>query len=140
MNKNKRIDIRMSEEDYNFMKFLCEQYECNQTDLITELIRKGEYTELNYDVIKEFNRIFGNIGNNINQIARLLNTANKNTLFTEEQYNEIERIYKVLKEEYTKHQLGTDKMLRKIYRVKLKKYKFEIDDFYQLEEGGNITT
>ena len=130
----------MSDKDYHFMKFLCEQYECNQTDLITELIRRGEYTELNYDDIKEFNRIFGNIGNNINQIARILNTANKNTLFTEEQYEEIKRIYDVSKQEYSKHQLGIDKVLRRIYRIKLKKHKYKIDEFDQSGEGGNITT
>lgn len=128
--------MRMNEDDFNFMKFLCDQYQCDQTQLITELIRRGEYTILNYETIKEFNKVFGNIGNNINQIARILNTANKNILFTEEQFQEILRIHEYLKIEYSKHQLGSNKMLKKIYRIKLEKGKNRFDDFYEAEDGN----
>ena len=66
MSKTKRFEMRMNEDDFNFMKFLCDQYQCDQTQLITELIRRGEYTILNYETIKEVNKVVGNIGNNIN--------------------------------------------------------------------------
>lgn len=123
MSKEKELHIRLSEDDHQFLELLCEKYECNKTELVTELIRCGNYTVLNYDTIKDFNRIFGSIGNNINQIARALNIIKKTQLMSQEQYDEIIQIYENVNKEYLKHQLYSDKLLRKIYRIKLKKEK-----------------
>lgn len=138
MNKIKSLHIRMNEEDFDFLKYLCEQYNCSQTNLVTKLIRRGEYIQLNFHKILEFNKVFGNIGNNINQIARLLTPENNNTLFTMEQYKEIQKIFESLKMEYVKHQVGSDKMIRKIYRIKIQKYNYSLDRLFQYMNSQTI--
>lgn len=128
MGKEKDLHIRMNEDDFHFLSELCELHKCTKTELTTELIRRGDYTVLNYDGIKDFNKIFGNIGNNINQIARTLNIANKNGFLSQEQYTYIQDIFKNIQSEYLRHQLGSDQMLRKIYRIKIKKEKIKYPD------------
>lgn len=128
MSKEKDLHIRLNEDDHQFLEFLCEKYECSKTELVTELIRCGNYTILNYDMIRDFNRIFGNIGNNINQIARALNIIKRTQIMSEQQYDGILQIYESLSNEYSKHQMESDKMLRKIYRIKLKKEKINYTD------------
>lgn len=135
MGKEKDLHIRMNEDDFHFLSELCELHKCTKTELTTELIRRGDYTVLNYDGIQDFNKIFGNIGNNINQIARALNIANKNGLFSQEQYMYIQDIFKNIQSEYLKHQLGSDQMLRKIYRIKMKKGKIKYPDYSHDIEG-----
>lgn len=104
MGKEKDLHIRMNEDDFHFLSELCELHKCTKTELTTELIRRGDYTVLNYDGIQDFNKIFGNIGNNINQIARALNIANKNGLFSQEQYMYIQDIFLMKIKDYGRNQ------------------------------------
>lgn len=136
MNKDKDLHIRMKENDFNYLKQLCKIHSCTQTELITELIRRGTYTQLNYETLKNFNRIFGNIGNNINQIAKVLNIIKNTQTMSEEQYQKLIEIYNSMKSEYMKHQLYSDKLLRKIYRLKLDKKKYN-NDFLE-NDSSNI--
>lgn len=111
--KNKDIHIRITESDLNYLKQLCKHYNCSQTILITELIRRGEYTQLNYEGLDEFMCMFGKIGNNINQIARALNIIKKEGYMTDNQYEEIIDNFKSIKEFYNLHQLESREMLKK---------------------------
>lgn len=137
MSKEKELHIRMSDEDAEFLKLLCEKYQCSKTELITELIRKGEYTVLNYDTIKQFNVVFGRIGNNINQIARSLNIINKTQLMNDEQFQFISDMYKSIQHEYLKYQLESDKMIRKIFRIRLNKERIDYINFTQNKLEGD---
>lgn len=73
MTKLKQLHIRLYEKDMNYLNDICEKLQCTKTQYITELIRKGEYTQITYDGFNDFQKQFGAIGNNINQIARALN-------------------------------------------------------------------
>lgn len=123
--KEERLYIRLKKEDKDYLNKRCRIHNCSKTQLIIELIRQDEYIELNYDGIDQFNRVFGNIGTNINQMARALNIIKMSGDMSNEQYQMIMEIFEKIKKEYEIHQLYSHEMLKKIYRVKRKKIKYK---------------
>ena len=130
--KEKEIHIRLSKDDADFLNELCKNYNCTKTNLITELIRRGEYTQLNYQGIDEFLHVFGMIGTNINQIARSLNIIKNSGGMTEEQYQEIIKNFNLTKSVYEVHQIESREMLKRIYKIKREKNRYKSLD--ELEE------
>lgn len=131
--KEERIEIRLSVEDKNYLNELCEYYSCNKTTLITELIRRGEFTQVNYEGIDKYLSVFGRIGSNINQIARALNIIKNTNVMNEEQYQEIMNNFKTIKSIYETHQFESREMLKKIYKIKREKKRYKISDEFEID-------
>lgn len=124
--KTKRIEIRLSLEDYNYLNLIVEKCGAkNRTEFITELIRKGEYTQITYDGFNDFQKQFGAIGNNINQIARALNIIKNSDQMTDDQYEEILKSFEAVRNEYLKYQDENIRMLKMMYRNKREKVRYE---------------
>lgn len=124
--KTKRIEIRLSLEDYNYLNLIVKKCGAkNRTEFITELIRKGEYTQITYDGFNDFQKQFGAIGNNINQIARALNIIKNSDQMTDDQYEEILKSFEAVRNEYLKYQDENIRMLKMMYRNKREKVRYE---------------
>ena len=125
MTKLKQLHIRLYEKDMNFLNDICEKLQCTKTQYITELIRKGEYTQITYDGFNDFQKQFGAIGNNINQIARALNIIKNSDQMTDDQYEEILKSFEAVRNEYLKYQDENIRMLKMMYRNKREKVRYE---------------
>lgn len=123
--KNKQFNLRMSIEDFNYLTKICERLHCTKTQYITELIRKGEYTQITYDGFNDFQKQFGAIGNNINQIARALNIIKNSDQMTDDEYEEILKSFEAVRNEYLKYQDENIRMLKMMYRNKREKVRYE---------------
>lgn len=125
MTKLKQLHIRLYEKDMNYLNDICEKLQCTKTQYITELIRKGEYTQITYDGFNDFQKQFGAIGNNINQIARALNIIKNSDQMTDDQYEEILKSFEAIRNEYLKYQDENIRMLKMMYRNKREKVRYE---------------
>lgn len=125
MTKLKQLHIRLYEKDMNYLNDICEKLQCTKTQYITELIRKGEYTQITYDGFNDFQKQFGAIGNNINQIARALNIIKNSDQMTDDQYEEILKSFEAVRNEYLKYQDENIRMLKMMYRNKREKVRYE---------------
>lgn len=125
MTKLKKLHIRLYEKDMNYLNDICEKLQCTKTQYITELIRKGEYTQITYDGFNDFQKQFGAIGNNINQIARALNIIKNSDQMTDDQYEEILKSFEAVRNEYLKYQDENIRMLKMMYRNKREKVRYE---------------
>lgn len=125
MTKLKQLHIRLYEKDMNYLNNICEKLQCTKTQYITELIRKGEYTQITYDGFNDFQKQFGAIGNNINQIARALNIIKNSDQMTDDQYEEILKSFEAVRNEYLKYQDENIRMLKMMYRNKREKVRYE---------------
>lgn len=125
MTKLKQLHIRLFEKDMNYLNDICEKLQCTKTQYITELIRKGEYTQITYDGFNDFQKQFGAIGNNINQIARALNIIKNSDQMTDDQYEEILKSFEAVRNEYLKYQDENIRMLKMMYRNKREKVRYE---------------
>lgn len=128
MTKLKQLHIRLLDEDMNYLNEICKRLHCTKTQYITELIRKGEYTQITYDGFNDFQKQFGAIGNNINQIARALNIIKNTDHMTDDQYEEILKSFEAVKNEYLKYQDENIRMLKMMYRNKREKVRYELKD------------
>lgn len=127
--KKKQRNFRLSNDVYNCLTQSAEFHHIDRTKFLSELIMKGEYTEIHVDGLIELQKAFGQIGNNVNQIARILNNVSKDgTLLTEEQYKEIKQMYEVLEKIIELHSLANNEMLKKIYNIKKKKKTRNVND------------
>lgn len=93
MEKCKRIELRVSEDFYDMLKYLAEKNRCTRTDFIvkkvlnpkTEVISLSERTD-------EERKLMHSISNNLNQTARTVNQIAKDYRLNEnkplDQYNE----------------------------------------------------
>ena len=125
MTKLKQLHIRLYEKDMNYLNDICEKLQCTKTQYITELLRKGEYTQITYDGFNDFQKQFGAIGNNINQIARALNIIKNSDQMTDDQYEEILKSFEAVRNEYLKYQDENIRMLKMMYRNKREKVRYE---------------
>lgn len=125
MTKLKQLHIRLYEKDMNYLNDICEKLQCTKTQYITELIRKGEYTQITYDGFNDFQKQFGAIGNNINQIARALNIIKNSDQMTDDEYEEILKSFEAVRNEYLKYQDENIRMLKMMYRNKREKVRYE---------------
>lgn len=125
MTKLKQLHIRLLNEDMNYLNDICKRLHCTKTQYITELIRKGEYTQITYDGFNDFQKQFGAIGNNINQIARALNIIKNSNQMTDDQYEEILKSFETVRNEYLKYQDENIRMLKMMYRNKREKVRYE---------------
>lgn len=95
--RNARITIRASEEHINKLNALSQQLEITKTDLIKKIIDDGfaQTVEItNDDLLKAFvqiDKMLDSIGNNINQMARKVNSGNS---FTREDKATLEQVSK----------------------------------------------
>ena len=87
--------------------------------------QKGEYTQIIYDGFNDFQKQFGAIGNNINQIARALNIIKNSDQMTDDQYEEILKSFEAVRNEYLKYQDENIRMLKMMYRNKREKVRYE---------------
>lgn len=125
MTKLKQLHIRLLNEDMNYLNDICKRLHCTKTQYITELIRKGEYTQITYDGFNDFQKQFGAIGNNINQIARALNIIKNSNQMTDDQYEEILKSFETVRNEYLKYQDENIRMLKMMYRNKREKVRYK---------------
>lgn len=100
--KPKRVSIRLSQSDYDKLIFQSQKLNITQSELVRELIRKNMY-----DDIKSFNvflediwRLTRIISNNVNQIAKKVNTGlETNYIFEISKVNEeLKKLWQLLKQ------------------------------------------
>lgn len=76
--KNKRIEIRVSEDFYQLLDGLCRKYECSKTDYIInhclfKEINIVKYEDVDAPETKDAFRKIASIANNMNQVGRSIN-------------------------------------------------------------------
>lgn len=127
-----RVEIRT---DANFKKYLEEAsafHGCTMTDFVITQCLNQEYIEVNWKDIDELIRLFSNLANNINQIARILNSARKNSDFlTDEQLEAIQIKFDNAIKLFDEHRAGADKNIDALYQLtreqKTRVSKYETD-------------
>ncbi|MBI6914877.1 plasmid mobilization relaxosome protein MobC [Pseudomonas juntendi] len=94
-NRNARITIRASEEHIAKLNQLSADLEISKTDLIKKIIDDGfgqtiEITNTDFlDALEKIEKMLSSIGNNLNQMARKVNS---NSEFTEQDRKNLEAV------------------------------------------------
>ncbi len=87
--KNNTIKVRVTDEAYNMIKFKAVSANKTMSDYIRESV---SVSEVRFNDSKDLSQIVGSInsvGNNINQIAKVLNIANKSDSLSDVDYQEL---------------------------------------------------
>lgn len=87
--KDYSVKIRLSEEMFNMIKFKSVSANKTMSDYIRESV---SVSEIKFNDSKDASQVIGSmnsIGNNINQIAKVLNIANKNDSLSDVNYDEL---------------------------------------------------
>jgi hypothetical protein len=87
--KEVRVEVRMSEELKNMLKFKSVGANKNLSDYIRDSITQSE---IKFNDAKDVSQVISSInkiGNNLNQIAHILNIANKSDSLSDINYNEL---------------------------------------------------
>ena len=85
-----RVNFRLPDEVFNTMTFKAKALGINNTTYIKSLIMEQEIVSA--DNYKDYTRVLGLLGNltgNINQIALILNVANKESYLNDVDYSNI---------------------------------------------------
>lgn len=99
-NKTTRIDIRVTPEVKNYISNAAAFHQCSISDFVIMQCLCQEYVVVDWKNINNVTRLFANISNNINQIARILNYANKNNdIIDEEKTERIAALFNEVKKE-----------------------------------------
>ena len=86
---NKQINLKMSDELYNMIVFKARANNMNVSEFIRTSVKKAD---IKYNDSKDISNLIASlnhIGNNINQIAHILNIANVNNNLSEVDYETI---------------------------------------------------
>ena len=85
MNKQKRIYVRISDEEYNLILKRMNKYGfTNKSDYMRNMALNGYIINIDTSEIKEVLRILSNVANNINQVAH---HANENKFISPDDIN-----------------------------------------------------
>lgn len=118
MKKNKRLQIRVSNAVFDYVEKAAKFHNVYMSDFVEQQIFNDFFIEIKMENIEKIQFLFSNISNNINQIARALNTLKKSdcsteNLDTKSLLNELENIRNILE----KHEQEFNKSLVKIYEL-----------------------
>lgn len=72
--KNKRFELRLDEELKLFIHEAAKELDCSESAFVRDRIFSPEYFKITIDYDKELDKGINKVGNNMNQIARNLNT------------------------------------------------------------------
>lgn len=138
--KNKEVHFRLDEELRLFLNSACEELGCNMSSYIRNRIFSPEYINVTIEYDKDIDIVMNRMGNNINQIARSLNTL-QSIFQAQDILNETEGIKEMISkaffllkenkeiyEDFAKQKKETDKQLYKIIK------KREIFNFLEVDE------
>lgn len=117
-NRYKVVYLRFTENEYEFFDKVFKASKCrSRNDFIIELLRNSKIINFNYDyeILRNFRYNLSQIGNNINQIARRVNTLN---LIYKEDVEELRKIYQSELGNIGKSLLNIEKKLPKKIREK----------------------
>lgn len=126
--KDEQINIRLDEELKLYLNSVCDELGCTMSSYIRNRISSPEYINVTIEYDKDIDVIMNRMGNNINQIARNLNTLQsvfkEQDILTEEQgiKDMIQTAALLLKEnkeiyeEFVKQKKETDKRLYNIIK------------------------
>lgn len=138
--KNKEVHFRLDEELWLFLNSACEELGCTLSSYMRNRIFSPEYINVAIEYDKDIDVVMNRMGNNINQIARSLNTL-QNIFQTQDIINEAEGIKEMIAtaisllkqnreiyEEFAKQKKETEKQLYRIIK------KREIFEFLEIDE------
>ena len=141
--KDKQINFRLDEELRVYLNSVCEELGCNMSSYIRNRIFSPEYINVAIEYDKDIDVVMNRMGNNINQIARSLNTL-QNIFQTQDIIDEAEGIKEMIStaisllkenrevyEEFTKQKKETEKQL---YRIIKKREVFEFLEIDEMEK------
>lgn len=118
MKKNKRLQLRVSNAAFDYIEKAAKFHNVYMSDFVEQQIFNDFFIEIKMENIEKIQFLFSNISNNINQIARALNTLKKSdysteNLDTKKLTEELEKIENIVK----KHEIEFNKSLVKIYEL-----------------------
>lgn len=118
MKKEKRLHLRITNNAYEYIEKASKFHNVYMSDFVEQQIFNDFFIEIKMENIEKVQFLFSNISNNINQIARTLNTLKKSdcsteNLNTKKLTEELEKIENIVK----KHELEFNKSLVKIYEL-----------------------
>jgi len=85
--KTRMLRIRLSDTEYDLLKEKSEKTNKTMSDFIRDFITKGKVTKCRKENLSSLILHLSLIGNNINQIAKNLNIANKQGNLSEQDYD-----------------------------------------------------
>ena len=98
--KTCNIIFRTTSSVKKYISNAAKYHNCSMTDFIIMQCMRQEYVVVDWKNINNVTRLFANISNNINQIARILNYANKNNeVIDEEKTERIAALFNEVKKE-----------------------------------------
>lgn len=100
LGKLKKFTLRIYESDKEKMEQLAYENKVSESELIRALIRSQKLTnnrEL-IDLKREENFLLRKLGNNVNQIAKGINTLLKSDFYKHEQIEELEQLFQGFKD------------------------------------------
>ncbi len=116
--KRIRIEFRLSKEEKEYMKQCAKFHNLPVSEFILKQCSKKEFVECNFKEIEKLLRLFGNLTNNMNQVARTLNYAKKSgALLKEYDIKMIKSLLLENKEYYQQYEEEIKKGLLKINRI-----------------------
>lgn len=126
--------IRMPEETKEYIERASAYHGISMTDFIIKQCLREEFVVIDFENINELLRLFSNVSNNINQIARILNIANKkNKLMSNDELIHITKLFEDVKIEFEHHLNESNKTVKEIYQLSSKQKKRKLDDEYENE-------
>lgn len=75
--KLKQFTVRLAKEDHLKLIFQAEKLNISQAELLRELLRKNMYEDIKEynEVLDDLRKVVRNLSNNINQIAKKVNSS-----------------------------------------------------------------
>lgn len=129
--KNERLYVRTTPETKKYIEQAAAYHGINMTDFIIKQCLREEFVVINFENMNELLRLFSNISNNINQIARTLNIANKkNEMMSDADLLQIKKLFEDVKTEFENHLNESNKTVKEIYRLSSKQKKRQLEDVF----------
>lgn len=116
--KRIRIEIQLSKEEKEYIRQCAKFHNLTLSEFILKQCSKKEFVEFNFQEIGKLLGLFGNLTNNMNQVARTLNYAkHSGSLLKESDIKMIEGYLVDNKEYYQQYEQEIKKGVFKINRI-----------------------
>ena len=133
------MQIRLTEEQGNLIKLSAKYHNITATYFILQQCTKTEFVIIDHSNLIKTYRVLSGIGNNINQIAHVLNSLKgSDDKLSDSQYKAISESFKQIKSLYDIEDKNLTEAMKESYRYTKRIKKREID--LSKLDGGNSAT
>lgn len=110
-----RIEANLSKEEKEYIKRCAKFHHLTVSEFILKQCSHKEFIEVNFKEIDTLLRLFGNLTNNMNQVARILNYAKKNNSLLKE--NDIKIMESLLLENRENYRYYEEEIKKGVFKI-----------------------